>query len=86
MCLRRLYARVDLEIPKESSSPWDKGNLGYVRPHVLRVLRELSIRNGTVDNRDPSHNRKHRLEESRTDAFDLSIVDQVPMNQLRAFS
>jgi hypothetical protein len=52
----------------------------------MRVMRDLSVRNALLDNSNSSSTRKHVVEEGKMTAFVYAIVEQVPMNQLRAFS
>jgi hypothetical protein len=84
--LRRLYAQVDLLIPKEAGHSAGKGSINYVRPHVINVVRDFSIRNGLLDNRNPAYVRKQRVEVGKLDTLVHELVNQVPLNQLQAFS
>lgn len=86
VCLRRLYAQVELGLPVGMVRSRYKDTLDYVRPHVMRVMRDLSVRNALLDNSNSSSTRKHVVEEGKMTAFVHAIVEQVPMNQLRAFS
>jgi hypothetical protein len=48
-------------------------------------MKELSIRNGLHDVRNPAYNRKVRAPAATTDGYVFDIVDKVPLNQLEAF-
>lgn len=84
--MRRLYAQVDILIPKEAAHSFGKETLSYVRPHVMHVVRDFSIRNGLLDSRNSGYVRKQRLGEGQLDALVHELMSQVPMNQLQAFS
>jgi hypothetical protein len=48
-------------------------------------MKELSIRNGLHDVRNPAYNRKDRAPAVTTDGYVLDIVDKIALNQLEAF-
>ncbi|ETN46297.1 uncharacterized protein HMPREF1541_00481 [Cyphellophora europaea CBS 101466] len=86
VCLRRLYARVDVEISKDKASSWTTGSLLAVRPHVVHVMKELVIRNGSLDQSKPIYNRRHASDAGTVEAYATDILEWVPVNQLRALS
>lgn len=57
-----------------------------LRPHVIQVLKELRIRNGLPNAHSPLYNSKRKSGTAASVDYLGDIVDQLPMNQLRAFA
>lgn len=57
-----------------------------LRPHVIRVMRELRVRNGAREVRGSFHSGTRKLGVAAAADHVGDIVGQLPMNQLQAFA
>jgi len=84
--LARLYKVIDLEIPMDKSSTWSTGGYLKLRPCVLNVIQDVTIRDGVMDQRQPQFHRRRRSEAGSPESYSAEVVEQIPPNQLRSFS
>lgn len=85
MVTRRLYAKIDVELPQEEHPALARREQLIFRPHVVRALREFSVRNGHMMVKISANNRSGTSEGDMVDGFVRQVIDNVPQDQLIAF-
>lgn len=85
MVSRRLYARVDVEVPQDRDSAWTTGGYLMFRPHVVQSMRELTVRNGVIDVRNSVHSRRRSCNAGSVDEYLRQLLESVPESQLTLF-
>lgn len=86
MTLSRLYKRIDVEVPQPENANWKQCPLPTFRPYVLRNMKELAIRNGIMDKKDPIYHKRTRSDASSMEGYVGEIMTGIPQHQLNTFS
>jgi len=86
MTMARLYHNVDVEIPPFKTRSWDAAPLPVLRAVVTQSVRELSIRPGLVDQRNPLYTRRRRSHACSDDPYVSEVLLKVPPHRLISFS
>jgi hypothetical protein len=81
-----LYARVDLEIPQDQSLLWTAAGHPLLRPHVIEVVREICVRNGPMDFKNPIYNHRRSADTGSVDFYVRDAVNRMPANNLSSFA
>jgi hypothetical protein len=82
MVSRRLYTKVDVELPQNRDMAWTTGGYLMFRPHVVQSIRELSLRNGLMDFKNTAYNRRERSDAGSVDGYVRQVLEHIPQDQL----
>ncbi|KAK5945113.1 hypothetical protein PMZ80_002317 [Knufia obscura] len=86
IALDRLYKVIDLELPADKSSAWSTGGYLKLRPHVVRVIEEITIRDGIMDHTQPQFYKRRRSDAGSPENYAGQVIQEIPENQLKSFS
>lgn len=78
--MNRLYHNVDFEMP-QSTKPGTP-----FRDPVMYSVRNLTIRNGTMERKTSAYTRRNRPEAGFVEAFVSEMLDKIPEQQLTSFA
>ena len=86
IALKRLYKVIDLEIPADTSSAWSTGGYLRLRPHVIKTVQEITIRDGVMDHTQPQFCKRRRSDVGSPENYARRVIQDIPDNQLESFS
>ena len=86
IALSRLYSIVDIEIPIDKSSAWSTGGYLKLRPHVVKAIKNITVRDSVTDHSRPQFHRRRRSDAGCPESYAARVVQDIPANQLQSFS
>lgn len=84
--MSKLYKSVNLDIPCSETPNWNESGPLTFRPYVLQNMRELAVRNGISDEKNPIYHKRRRSDASSVEGYVSQIFEGVPRDRLKAFS
>lgn len=84
--LRSLYRSVDIEIPNQDSSAWADRNYLSLRPHVVRAVKEITVRDEAPQQKASNPPCRSALAAGSAETYLKQLLAQIPSNQLKSFS
>lgn len=84
--LRRLYSSVEIEIPSQQSPAWRTGNYLTLRSHVIKAIREITIRDQLEVDADSCIPNHSNASTDSPETYLNRTIAQIPSNQLKSFS
>lgn len=85
MVTKRLYAKVDIQLPRDGHLSLARKELRIFRPHVVQALRELSVRHGHINVKCLASSCNGVSDCRLVDGYVRQLINNVPQDQLTSF-